>query len=66
MTEASLARTEGQGRDAHTELLEAARFAAAWFREREKHAPPESGFGGESRVEKRLRLAIVRATREEM
>jgi hypothetical protein len=44
---------------ANEELLEAARFAVRWFRQREQHAPPETEFGGEAEVEGRLRRAIV-------
>jgi hypothetical protein len=51
-------------REAQEELVEAARFAVRWFREREMHAPPDSEFGGEAEVEARLRRGIVRATRE--
>jgi hypothetical protein len=51
-------------KQAQAELLEAARFAVRWFRERQMHGPPDTEFGGEAEVEARLRRAIVRATRE--
>jgi hypothetical protein len=52
-------------RQAEEELLEAAKFAVRWFREREQHAPPESAFGGEAEVEARLKRAIRRVHEEE-
>jgi hypothetical protein len=51
-------------KQAQEELVEAARFAVRWFRQREQHAPPDTEFGGEAEVEVRLRQAIVRVTRE--
>ena len=50
-------------RQAQEELLDAARFAAHWFRERERHAPANSEFGGEAECEHRLRKAIARVRR---
>ncbi len=49
--------------EAVEELLEAAWFAVRWFRERERHAPPDTEFGGEAKVEARLRRAVARMHR---
>jgi len=52
-------------RQAQEELVEAAKFAVEWFRQRTQHAPPDTEFGGEAEVEARLRRAIRKLRGEE-
>jgi hypothetical protein len=47
--------------EAASDLLAACEWAYVWFREFHKHAPDESGFGGEEKVKRYLCQAINRA-----
>ncbi len=49
------------------ELLAALECALAWFEDRARHQDPEQAFGGEGRVEQKLRRAIAEVwIREEL
>ena len=49
------------------ELLAAVECALAWFEDRARHQDPDHAFGGEGRVEQKLRRAIAEVwLREEL
>ena len=49
------------------ELLAAVECALAWFEDRARHQDPDHAFGGEGRVEQKLRRAIAEVwIREEL